>query len=266
MRTPGRPFTPEEDTVIVEMAPNHTMQQIADVLERPHSSVLRRMRMLRNAHQIERETLYFRKWLPEEDEELTYLIRQFPLKVVAQKMGRSFHGCRQRLYKLYGGTAYETFRDMPDSQPGLLREEVAKIFGVPSEQIRRWSDQGLIHRAGYAGYVKSSGVSKCLYSPDEVFRLIREGVGRYLVEDMQVGPYRRLAEQIRRQEKEDPWLSPKQVAMLCDRKASTIREFIRDGRIKAERCPGTTREWRVRKSESLAWASSRKDSKLRKAA
>lgn len=260
-----RRFTPEEDVVIVEMAPTHRLIQIGAQLDRDPDAIRKRMKLLRDRGESFARLPVGRHWAPEEDEELLYLLRFHPITTVAKKLRRSEKACCLRLKKQRIHAA--DFRETVEEQEGLLGSEVRHLFGVDKDTVHNWNRWGLLCPSGRVGYLKSCH-SQFIFEPSEIHRFIREYPDRYAVQDMAPGAFRRLAEQIQRKEAENPGLSPKQVAAMKGVTIRTVRAALSRGHLLGQRRKGTNRQWEIRKSDADAWTPNPHyhSRKLRKAA
>lgn len=239
-----RPFTPEEDAIIIRRIGKTPSCEIAkDLPGRTVQVVRSRVNLLVKRGRIGLVCRRWATWTDEDDANLLAYTRSMSLVEAADTLGRTFTACRNRLLVL--GASGSLARQGRGQL--LSREEVATVFGTTGTRVRRWMmDGSLGHRriARRVDYYYSSET--------DLYRFIREHPDRYEVAAMPVGKFRGYAE---RQGKPpvDNSLTAKAVARAKGCHVTTVMRACKAGKLRAERRPGFGQQWFIDPASVAGW-------------
>ena len=240
-----RPYTPEDDAIIIARYPVATLQAIAAEMGRRWTSVQQRVNLLiRQGRLTRRARFYAPPWTEADDEYLADNWGRVPDRTVARRLGRSINACKIRATRHHKMARKDNF---------YTTRSVARIFGVDDHLVVRWGREGLLPMrkspVGAGGHTTAWRIDE----PD-IARFIRRYPWRYDHRRIEPGTYwRNLADRVWLR---DPWVTADEAARTLGVCLSTVHRHLQRGWLPGKRTPrnGNTGVWLIRKADLASFA------------
>lgn len=225
---PAHTFTAEEDARIIARYSATTLKAIAAELgvARWQSVQLRVNQLIRQGRLDRHDRAYAPPWSEADDELLATWWGLLPDATVARKLGRTPGACKIRATRQLGLARKDQFYTV---------RAVARLFGVDDHRVRAWIDEGLL-QAVRSTVRSGDGNLAWRIEHEWIEAFLREWPWRYDRRRIEAGTYwRNLADRVAAA---DPFVDVREAARILGVCVETVRRWVREGELEAERTPG----------------------------
>lgn len=240
-----RPFTPDEDAIIIRDYARRMLKEIATDLGRDPGSVQARAALLLRDGRLTGTRCYQPPWTEAEDDLLADLWGTMPDAAVAKRVGRSVVACEVRAKRHLRLARKDAF---------LTSRQVARILGVDDHLVVCWIAEGLLQ--GRKSSVGAGGHARAWRIDDrDLERFLKRDYWRLDRRRIEVGTYWR--NYVDRLWTREPYLTVEQAARALGVGPETVRRHLRRGWLAGVRTHRAARggriQWLIARSQLAAF-------------